>query len=107
MRTVSVQTYRLNEDMTVTPVELTDLAEVFGLEPLKRTVLGEQGEMLVSTIFLGIDHGFGRGGDPVLFETMVFGAGCYGDLQHRYTSWEEALEDHNRIVAEIRREYLC
>lgn len=50
----------------------------------------------VSTVFLGIDHAFG-GGEPVLFETMVFG-GKHDEYQERYKTWEEAEAGHKRIV---------
>jgi hypothetical protein len=46
----------------------------------------------VSTVFLGIDHGFG-GDRPVLFETMIFG-GPYNDHQVRYCTWAEAEHGH-------------
>lgn len=60
------------------------------------------GDVRVSTIFLGIDHGWGEG-PPQLFETMVFGGPHDGD-QERYASWEEAAEGHARIVAGLRAE---
>jgi hypothetical protein len=49
---------------------------------------------VVSTVFLGIDHGFGD--DPILFETMVFG-GEYDGIQKRYSTWDEAVEGHYKI----------
>ncbi len=52
---------------------------------------------LVSTVFLGIDHNFGLGDRPILFETMVFGGIFDGDCQ-RYSTWEEAEEGHNQKV---------
>ena len=47
--------------------------------------------ILVSTVFLGLDHGFG--GVPMLFETMIFG-GKHDMFQERYTSLQEAEEGH-------------
>jgi len=49
-------------------------------------------EILVSTIFLGLDHGY-DGGPPVLFETMIFG-GPHDDYQKRYCTWDEAERGH-------------
>lgn len=46
----------------------------------------------VSTVFLGIDHGF-FGNKSLWFETMVFGGPMNG-YQDRYESWEEAMEGH-------------
>lgn len=53
----------------------------------------------VSTVFLGIDHQFG-GGDPLLFETMIFG-GERDSFQYRYSTWDEALKAHETIVKEF------
>lgn len=54
----------------------------------------------VSTVFLGIDHGFGREGPPILFETMVFSAGTFDDQWcERCSTWEEAEAMHKRGVA--------
>lgn len=50
----------------------------------------------VSTVFLGIDHGFGSG-EPVLFETMIFG-GEHDGYQQRYRTWEEAEKGHQRAI---------
>ena len=55
----------------------------------------------VSTVFLGLDHGFGHVGEPILFETMVFRLGTRRDLECiRYATWEEAELGHAEIVKE-------
>src|SRR5262245_42750654 len=64
-----------------------------------RTVIGD---VLVSTVFLGMDHGF-RSPDPVLWETMIFG-GEHGGEQWRYTSREAALAGHEAAVRFARGE---
>lgn len=51
----------------------------------------------VSTVFLGLDHGFGRGG-PVLFETLVFG-GPHDQDERRYSTRQEALAGHAEFLA--------
>lgn len=58
----------------------------------------------VSTVWLGIDHGYiNRGDDPPeqIFETMVFGEHREADdeIQERYATEAEALAGHERIVA--------
>lgn len=53
--------------------------------------------VLVSTVFLGLDHNFGDSGLPLLFETMVFGGALDGE-QERYSTWDEALSGHYKIV---------
>lgn len=55
----------------------------------------------VSTVFLGLDHSFGSG-DPILFETMIFGGERDGFLQ-RYSTRDEALKGHGAIVKEFHR----
>jgi hypothetical protein len=56
----------------------------------------------VSTVFLGLDHGFGPG-PPVLWETMVFGPGGGGHDERRWHSRAEALAGHEAAVAALRR----
>lgn len=55
------------------------------------------GEAHVSTVFLGLDHSFGNGSEPVLWETMIFG-GEHDQYQERYTSLDEAKAGHERAV---------
>ena len=53
----------------------------------------------VSTVFLGLDHNFGDGGPPVLWETMIFPMDDWGDLYcDRYSSHEAAVEGHKKAV---------
>jgi len=59
------------------------------------------GKVQVSTVFLGIDHNCGEG-EPLLFETMIFG-GKRNEEQWRWHTWEEAERNHQKIVAEIKR----
>lgn len=54
------------------------------------------GDARVSTIFLGIDHGYG--GRPLLFETMIFG-GPHDQFQDRCSTWDEAEKMHDQAVA--------
>jgi len=49
----------------------------------------------VSTLFLGIDHSFGRG-SPKLFETLVCG-GLHDMFLQRYSTWEEAEAGHAKV----------
>lgn len=60
-------------------------------------------DVKVSTVFLGLDHGFPWAGlqeadyKPVLWETMIFG-GPLNDEQWRYTSIEGAKAGHAKAV---------
>lgn len=61
--------------------------------------------MLVSTVFLGLDHNWG-GGTPLLFETMVFPEGsCDERYMERYETWEEAEVGHGRAIAWVLSRY--
>lgn len=51
----------------------------------------------VSTVWLGIDHGWHRDGPPVIFETMVFGGELDGDMW-RYSTRQEAVDGHANAV---------
>lgn len=63
---------------------------------VKRTEL-EDGEVIISTVFLGSDHNYYRGGPPLLFETLIFGGVRDGEME-RYPTWEDAEEGHDHMV---------
>ena len=65
---------------------------------LKKTLLPNK--VMVSTVFLGIDHNL-NGGPPILFETMVFG-GPHNEYQERYATWDQAEKDHDRVVEALK-----
>ena len=58
------------------------------------------GDVFVSTVFLGIDHSFGEG-EPMLFETMIFG-GLHDGYQRRCSTWEEAETMHTKALDVVR-----
>lgn len=60
--------------------------------------IGEDVNITVSTVFLGMDHNVYTEGPPVLWETMVFG-GSLDEEQERYTSESAALEGHAKWLA--------
>lgn len=57
--------------------------------------------ILVSTVFLGIDHNFNPRStgnrEPILFETMIFG-GKHDLYQRRYSTWQEAEIGHKKSI---------
>ena len=57
----------------------------------------------VSTVFLGLDHSFGVG-EPVLWETMVFGSKTMDHYCERYTSVEAAQRGHQAVIDRLMRE---
>jgi len=57
-----------------------------------------EGCLLVSTVFLPVDHSFGSG-SPVLWETMIFGSSHFLDQEcWRYTSRQAAVDGHAEAV---------
>lgn len=97
------QLYVLDADHKPVPVEdVREWAkwyELLGVRLVEQTTF--EG-ILVSTVFLGIDHSFGVG-PPVLFETMVFG-GKHADYQARCRTWDEAVEQHKRVVEMVKED---
>ena len=65
---------------------------------VRRTQL--PGDVNVSTVWLGMDHGFS--GRREIFETMVFGGDDAGDCE-RYSTEDQAVAGHDRWVAKMRR----
>ena len=57
-------------------------------------------DVRVSTVWLGLNHSF-LPGRRLYWETMIFG-GIADQYQCRYGSREEALDDHERIVRDLR-----
>lgn len=59
----------------------------------------EIGNVRVSTVFLGLNHQWGRG-PPLLYETMIFGGPLDGEMW-RYTRWDEAETGHKAALAAV------
>lgn len=87
-------------DRKIVPATLMEWAQWFeaGNRKIARTELGPRG--VVSTVFLGLDHGSGNG-PPILFETLVFG-GPLDDEMERYSTLEEAEAGHAAMVERLR-----
>ena len=74
---------------------------VRAIEHADRTVARDQiGEVLVSTVFLALDHQYGNG-PPLLYETMVFVDGESGEWQWRYHTRESAEIGHRRVLEAV------
>jgi hypothetical protein len=58
------------------------------------------GNAEISTVFLGLDHNF-RGGEPILFETMIFGGPLDGEAW-RYATYQEAERGHAEAVTQAK-----
>jgi hypothetical protein len=99
--------YILDELKRPVPVPMSDMTAwgewMADFENHRRVAQDEVGAFRVSTVFLGIDHGFGRSDRPVLFETMVFGPADDADLECvRYCTWQEAEIGHAEMLRKVK-----
>jgi hypothetical protein len=78
-----------------------ELLETIGPD-YKQVAVTEIGDVLISTVWLGMDHGYGDG-EPMIFETMQFGGECDSDME-RYSSLEEAQAGHDAWVRRIQED---
>lgn len=90
--------YILDAHNACVPVDLLTWARWFEVNDARRIVAKTQvGEAEVSTVFIGLDHSFGRG--PLeLFETMIFDGPLEG-YERRYATWAQAELGHAETVA--------
>lgn len=100
--------YRLNPDHSVTPepVNEEDIPSREYLDSYHKERVGrdEINDFIVSTIFLGFDHGFpGHDKGPILFETMIFENEISID-QERYNTYEDAVVGHAYYVGKLKEE---
>lgn len=87
-------------------IDIDRWGELFENEEYHRIGLQKfEGGVRVSTVWMGIDHGFGRPIDPapVIFETMIFGPDDYPyqEAQMRYCTEDEAVEGHRRTCDDV------
>jgi hypothetical protein len=93
-----IQKYILDADGQPEPCD--DIIEWGLWMRSEKRVIGHDmiGSVLVSTVFLGIDHYFGDSAlehVPILFETMVFG-GEHDQYCRRYATKTKAISGHAR-----------
>lgn len=89
----------LDENNNAIPATLMEWGE-FLETPADRRRIGrdEIDGLLISTVFLGLDHSFD--GSLDIFETMVFSHEGSGNEIYcdRYATWKEAEEGHKKAV---------
>jgi hypothetical protein len=73
--------------------------------PVDRTEATSDKSILISTVFLGLNHGHGNSNRDLWFETMIFG-GEHSEYQERYETWDEAQAGHDRAVGMVARSEL-
>jgi hypothetical protein len=67
---------------------------------MKRSLKTTVGDKEVSTVLIGVNHA--DADNPRLYETMVFPGG--GHHAVRTTTWDDAVEAHERVVASLKQE---
>lgn len=99
----------LDESGNPVPADLLTWSRWLKADLLNRRVAfdefdGPTGKVTVSTVFLGLDHGFCPSctSVPVLWESMTFGLPSGDQPQERYTSKADALAGHAAMLAEAR-----
>ena len=68
----------------------------------RTTIRRNDVEIVISTVFLGINHSWGVSKKPILWETMVFN-GPSDQYQVRYTSLAAAKKGHAKVVKQEQR----
>lgn len=98
--------YKLNPDKSVSPLAKGEYPD-FDIE-YRRVALDRACRTEVSTVFLGLDHGWGNTQAPILFETMIFSNDRkeFNWFQLRYTTYQDAVIGHGRILAQVKRKLL-
>ena len=89
--------YKLDENHIPVPCDLYEWGKMFEDGDGRRVGYVEEGDISVSTVFLGMNHNWGDG-PPLLFETMIFG-GEHDQDQWRHATWDEAVAGHKEACA--------
>ena len=89
----------LDKDHNLVEADLLTWARFFEDIKKRRVAYDKVGDVVLSSVFLGIDYNWGRG-KPLLFETMIFGGKRDGETE-RYHTWKEAERGHKKILKEL------
>lgn len=57
--------------------------------------------IVVSTVFLVLNHNYSHKGKPILFETLIFNGGLH-QSRNRYCTWKEAQAGHKKMVQRVK-----
>jgi len=72
--------------------------------PDRHVALDNINGLQLSTVFLGIDHGYSVAGPPILFETMLFGKKGEPLEVQRYATWAEAQAGHAALLKAVKKQ---
>lgn len=97
--------YILDENRKVIPTDDVRVwGEFFKQSEKRRVGRTDIGDSFVSTVFLGLDHGFRPDQIPVLWETIWFGPGRREvELDRCAGTWEQAEAMHARMVERVKQ----
>lgn len=93
-------------DMNGAPISFLRWVELIEARQI-RVAASRVGRITLSTVWLGLDHSFGDGGPPVIFETMTFPArerdrAKDWQICERYATREAALTGHRRWLTRLK-----
>jgi hypothetical protein len=93
----------MHYDRNGLPVTFGEWARRFEDQEYKRIAWTDFGPVQVSTVWLGINHNFAGEGEPIIFETMIFGGPeALDQSQWRYSTEEEARAGHEHACHIVR-----
>jgi len=90
------------------PITMNEWVKLWG-DPATKIVAkspAADGKYEVSTVYLGLDHGWGESGLQI-FETMVFGDGPMDQECVRYATREQALAGHVEMIKRCEFSHAC
>lgn len=99
--------YLLDENKEPYPVTIEEVIKLYNDPDMKIVQQDRIDDIFISTVFLGMDHGWNWINSPVhkpvLWETMIFG-GKHDQYQERYTSHHDAVEGHQRALELVKNQ---
>lgn len=90
--------YAILDGKDIKPVSADEWAVWFKNPEARRVARTESGDRLLSTVFLGMDHGYD--GKEQWFETCLF-HGSDSSVLARYATYDEAVQGHERYCREL------
>lgn len=92
-----IRCYKLVDRKPVLVKSILEAAEVLSNMEMRRVASDYIGDTHISTVFLCLDHNHSGEGEPILFETMIFG-GKHNNYMDRCSTYEEALLMHEKAL---------
>ena len=84
------------------PATMKEWSSSYEQQNMRRVGFYKDGDLVVSTVFLGMDHSFGFG-PPMIFETLTQRVGGEENMV-RYSTWKQARAGHHAMVRKLKGE---